>query len=85
MNKDLKQLARLHDENIQLTIEIERLKGERRWIKIDPNETDAIPNENVWTYWFKTNQVVLIDRGEFIPHGNVSHYMLLTYPSPPKQ
>lgn len=34
MNQDLKQLAQLHDENIELKKEIERLKAEREWISV---------------------------------------------------
>lgn len=35
MNEDLKQYAQLHDENIELKKEIERLKGEREWISVN--------------------------------------------------
>lgn len=34
MNEDLKQIVKLHDENIELKKEIERLKGEREWISV---------------------------------------------------
>lgn len=85
MTQDLKQYAQLHDENIELKKEIERLKGDREWIKIDPNETGTIPDENVWTYWLEVNEVRFSPKDEFIPLGAVSHYMLLTKPEPPKQ
>jgi hypothetical protein len=83
--QNLKQLADLHDENIELKKEIERLKAEREWIKIDQNVVNIIPDENLWVYWFKLNKVVFVPKGEFIPLGVVSHYMLLSKPEPPKQ
>lgn len=92
MEDNLKQYAQLHDENIELKKEIERLKGELfgkseqlEWIKINPNETDIIPDENVWTFWLEVNEVRFSPKDEYIPLGAVSHYMLLTKPEPPKQ
>ena len=55
------------------------------WIEINPNDVNTIPDENVWTYWFQLDKVVFVPKGEFVPLGVVSHYMLLTKPSPPKQ
>jgi hypothetical protein len=55
------------------------------WVEIDPSDINTIPDENVWTYWFKLDKVVFVPKGEFVPLGVVSHYMLLTKPSPPKQ
>lgn len=42
MNQDLKQLAQLHDENIELKKEIERLKGERDFSVYDVK--NKLPN-----------------------------------------
>lgn len=92
MEDNLKQYAQLHDENIELKKEIERMKGELfgfteqlEWIKIDPNKTDSIPDENVWTFWLEVNEVRFSPKDEYIPLGVVSHYMLLIKPEPPKQ
>ena len=42
MNQDLKQYAQLHDENIELKKEIERLKGEMEWISVE----DRLPEND---------------------------------------
>lgn len=48
MEDNLKQYAQLHDENIELKKEIERLKGESEWISVN----DRLPeNEQVVDIW----------------------------------
>lgn len=80
MNKGLKQYAQLHDENIELKKEIERLKGERGWISVKNNK---IPEK-------LEDFLVLFDNGEIRrlleddpPFACITHYMPL--PEPPKQ
>ena len=55
------------------------------WVKIDSSLPSQIPDEDVWTYWFQVNRVVFVPKGEYVPLGVVSHYMLLVKPQPPKQ
>lgn len=55
------------------------------WVKIDSTIPNQIPNEDVFTYWFNNNKVVFVPKGEYVPLGVISHYMLLVKPSPPKQ
>jgi len=70
---------------VKIESENERLKAEREWIKIDPNVRNTIPDEDVWTYRFQSEEVRFTPKGEYIPLGAVSYYMPLSKPHPPKQ
>jgi len=90
MNQDLKQYTQLHDENIELKKEIERLKGEREWISVK----DRLPE--IWKDYLVTDggacmvAEFMIESQEWNffgiswwSNGHVTHWMPL--PEPPKQ
>lgn len=91
MNQDLKQYAQLHDENIELKKEIERLKAEMEWVSVndrlpDANETVLVTNgARVKEVWFC--QRTKLDKPNFMfttmKFDEITHWMPL--PSPPKQ
>lgn len=84
MNQDLKQLADLHNENIELKKEIERLKAEREWISVK----DKLPDNNIDVIvrldWGGVDTDYLTSTKYFEFFGNkVTHWIL--WPEPPKQ
>lgn len=85
MEDNLKQLAQLHDENIELKKEIERLKGEQLvWIdtKIDPPQKG-----DVILGWRVEKDLGYIVPMEWNPSCDTpeEYPYYMPYPLPPKQ
>ena len=85
MKDTLKQLADLHDENIELRKEIERLKAEMEWVSVndrlpDANETVLVTNgARVKEVWFC--QRTKLDKPNFMfttmKFDEITHWMPL--------
>lgn len=52
------------------------------WIKVNPNESNTIPDENVWVYTLE-KEVTFVPKGVYIPFNFCTHYQLLNPPAPP--
>lgn len=95
MNQDLKKLAKLHDENIELKKEIERLKAEREWISVKDRLPEFGEEFNCIQDLFDGDEpVVSITEfdaikkifcypGTDVIQSGITHWMQL--PEPPKQ
>ena len=95
MKDTLKQLADLHDENIELKKEIERLKAEREWISVEDRlpefgeeyncvqVLDDVGNPVTSITEYYAIEKIFCYPGTDIEQKGITHWMPL--PEPPKQ
>lgn len=90
MNQDLKQLAQLHDENIELKKEIERLKAEREWISVNDRlpESCSIVDKVLLFMLVNESQSALsitVFDANMVKYCSPSESWWMPLPEPPKQ
>lgn len=91
MNQDLKQYAQLHDENIELKKEIERLKGEREWISVKDRLPDNVDDVFALStqgliykgFFLKFQNMVIFHSVSNTISNHITHWMPI--PKKPKQ
>jgi len=56
----------------------------QEWISMKGVINELPPDVDIWAYTIESKEVIFIAESEFIPLNYISHYMVATLPTPPK-